>query len=88
MSDDDKKKQGDNNHDPSKLVIENIMRTQDGRDFMYNYLQSCTVFESIFDKDPVQTGYNSGMRDAGLQLERQLKEAAPAYYLKMIEENI
>ena len=70
------------------LDAENIMRTEGGRSFIWNQLQSCSVFESIFDMDPVQAGYNSGMRDAGLRLDRVVKEAAPEYYLQMIKENL
>lgn len=71
-----------------ELAVQNIMKTEDGRDFIWGQLQSCGVFESIFDKDSLQTSYNAGMRDAGLRLERVIKEAAPEYYLKMIKENI
>jgi len=70
------------------LAIENIMRTEGGRDFIWGQLQSCGVFESIFDVDSKQLSYNAGMRDAGLRLEREVKEATPEYYLKMIKENL
>jgi hypothetical protein len=81
MSDEEK-------NDSGKLAIQNIMRTEGGREFIWGHLQSCSVFESIFNNDPVQSGYNSGMRDAGLRLEREIKEAAPEYYLKMIKESL
>lgn len=83
---DDKKQ--DHKHDPDKLAIQNIMRTEGGRDFIWGQLQSCSVFESIFSADPVESGYNNGNRDAGLRLEREIKETAPEYYLKMIQENL
>jgi len=78
----------DKKHKSGNLAIENIMRTEDGRDFIWGQLQFCSVFESIFDVDSKQLSYNAGMRDAGLQLEREVKEAAPEYYLKMIKENL
>lgn len=74
--------------DSETLAIQNLMRTEPARDFIWGYLQSCSVFESIFNTDPVKAGYNSGMRDAGLILQRKIKEAAPADYMKMIKENI
>ena len=88
MSDDNNHEKDKQKHTSEELAIQNIMRTEGGRDFIWGQLQSCGTFESIFDRDPVQSGYNSGMRDAGLRLNRAVKEAAPEYYLKMIKENI
>jgi len=79
----DKKKQTSDS-----LAVQNIMRNEDSREFIYGHLQSCGVFESIFSTDPVQLGYSSGMRDAGLLLLGEIKEAAPDDYLKMIRENL
>jgi len=75
-------------HDSEVLAIQNIMRTEPQRDFIWSYLQSCGVFESITGTDSLETHYNSGMRDAGLIFQRKIKEAAPADYMKMIKENI
>ncbi|MCK4710392.1 MAG: hypothetical protein KAU21_17385 [Gammaproteobacteria bacterium] len=83
---DDEKPQG-KVRNPSKLAVQNIMRTADGRDWIWGYLQSCHVFDSIFDADPVKHGYNAGKRSAGLNLERDLKEHAPDDYMKMMKEN-
>lgn len=85
---DNEQNQDKTKYNSGQLAIQNIMQTEGGRDFIWSQLQSCSVFESIFNIDPIQAGYNSGMRDAGLQLERVIKEAAPEYYLKMIKENI
>lgn len=87
MMDDDCIKSENKSQKVISLAIHNIMRTEGGRDFMFGQLQSCGVFESTFNTDPVQHGYNAGMRDAGLRLERELKEAAPDEYLKMIKEH-
>ena len=70
------------------LAIQNIMRTEGGRDFIWGQLQSCGTFESMFNINPVQSAYNSGMRDAGLRLEREIKEVTPEYYVQMVKENI
>lgn len=88
MSDDlynDKSKKKD---DSESFVVQNIMRTEAGRSYMWKHLQLCGVYESIFDADTHKHAYRSGLRQAGLQIERDLKEFAPGYYLKMIEENI
>lgn len=83
MSDDEKRA-----HTIEELVVQNIMKTEGGRDFMMKHLRRCGVFESIFNEDPIRHAKNAGLREAGLMLERDLKELAPAYYIKMIEENI
>lgn len=70
------------------LVIESIMRTEHGRKWMWRQLQSRGVFENMFDRDPIKMAYNAGRRDSGVSLNREVKEAAPGYYVKMIEENI
>ena len=85
MSDDEKDKQ---KHTSEELAIQNIMRTEGGRDFIWDQLQSCGTFESMFDINPNQLSYNAGLRDAGVRLNRLVKEAAPEHYLKMINENI
>ncbi len=75
-------------HSNDVLAVQNIMRTEGGRDFIWGQLVSCGVYESTFNMNTIQSSYNAGLRDAGLRLEREVKEAAPEYYLKMIKENI
>ena len=70
------------------LAIGNIMRNRDMRDFMWKQLERSGVFENTFNNDPIRHSYNAGLRQSGLLLERELKEAAPGDYLKMIKENI
>ena len=88
FDDDNKLDHSKNKRNAESLAIENIMRTEDGRSFIWGQLESCGTFESDFNKDPVQTGYNCGLRDAGLRLQRVVKEAAPDFYLKMMRENM
>lgn len=88
MSNNVEHKKGSDSRGLELLTIENIIKTENGRKFMANMLQYCGVSETMFDKDPIQNAYNSGLRSVGLHLERELKEASPYYYLKMIEEII
>jgi hypothetical protein len=88
MSDDDTQEKSKQKHTSEELAVQNIMRTEGGRNFIWGQLQSCGTFESIFDINSAQSSYNSGMRDAGLRLNRVVKEAAPEYYIKMIQENL
>lgn len=70
------------------IFISNMMRNQEGRDFMHRLLQHSRVFESIFNNDPHLHSYNSGLRASGLWLMGELKESAPDEYVKMIKENL
>lgn len=70
------------------LVICNIMRTEDGREYMWKKLQYSNVFESIFNEDPIQHAYMAGKREFGVQLNRELRQAAPDDYVRMIKENL
>ena len=88
MSNNEEHKKGNDSRGLELLTIENILKTENGRKFMSNLLHYCGVSETMFDKDPVQHAYNAGKRSAGLHLERELKEASPHYYIKMIEEDI
>jgi len=72
----------------SALVVQNIMRTEDGRQYLWEYLQSCGVFANIFANDTHMHAYNAGMREAGLQLHDDLRDYAPDLYLTMIRDNI
>lgn len=70
------------------LAAENFMRTEEGRRFIMEYLQFCSVFTTTFAADPQRHSYRAGVRDAGLEFERRVKDAAPGYYLKMIKESM
>lgn len=73
---------------PEELVVYNLMRTEDGRAWVWKHLQNNGVFESMFDHDPIKHSFNAGKRSSGLDLECDLKEFAPDYYLKMLQENM
>jgi hypothetical protein len=85
---DDEQKSNSNDSNPNLLVIQNFMRTFEGRRFILEYLQNCGIFDSMFNENPVRSAYCSGKRDAALDLERQIKEAAPGDYLKMIGDDL
>lgn len=69
------------------LSISNIMKTENGRSFMWRCLQDCCTFENIFNKDTIQHAYQAGMRKHGLWLDAELREAATDDYYKMLKEN-
>lgn len=69
------------------LAVSNLMKNEDFRNFMWKHLQLCGTFNSTFDPVPVIHARQTGLRDAGLNLERDLKESALEDYFKMIREN-
>ncbi len=75
-------------HDLESLTVQNFMKSESGREFMWKHLQLCGVFENMFDSDPITHAYNAGKRQAGLQLDDDLKEFAPGDYIKMIKESL
>ena len=68
-------------------TIQQIMSTENGRLFIYRCLQYCGTYGSIFSNDSMKHAYNSGLRDAGIWIENEVKEATIDNYLKMIKEN-
>lgn len=80
-----------NKHNKSRelelLSIRNIMKTENGRAFMWRCLQNCCTFESIFSTDTHQHAFNSGVRSHGLWLDSELRDAATDDYYKMLKEN-
>jgi len=69
------------------LAISNIMKTENGRFFMWRCLQNCCTFENVFSNDAVQHAHNAGLRSHGLWLDEELREAAPEDYYRMLKEN-
>ena len=69
------------------LSIRNVMKTENGRSFMYRCLQNCSTFESIFNVDAQLHAYNCGARDHGLWLDAELRDSATDDYYKMLKEN-
>lgn len=67
--------------------IREIMKTENGRSFMWRCLQNCGTFENMFNVDPILHARNAGVRSHGLWLESELKEATPDNYFKMLKEN-
>ena len=85
MSDEKPKKTPNN---PEELAVQNIMKNEGMREYRWKQLQDAGVFNNIFETDPIKHAYNAGKRQAGLQIETDLKQYAPDLYLKMIKENI
>lgn len=68
-------------------TMRELMRTENGRAFMWRCLQNCGTFDNMFNIEPVQHAFNAGKRDHGLWLARELREAAIDDYYKMLKEH-
>lgn len=67
--------------------IRQVMKTSNGRDFMWRCLQQAGTFGNTFDRDPTIHLINSGKREHGLWLQAELKQAAPEFFLMMLKEH-
>ncbi len=67
--------------------IRDLMKTKNGRSFIFRCLQHCGTYVNVFDKDPFVHAHSSGMRAHGVWLEREVKEAADESFLIMLREN-
>ena len=72
----------------TELTIRNLMRTENGRDFIWQLLEDCGTFATVWHKDHDTRCFESGKREIGLQLVSELKRAAPDEYIMMMKEKI
>ncbi len=73
------------------LTIRNIMKTENGRAFMFRCLENCGTFNGTFDNDTHKHAFNAGLRQHGLWLDSELRDAdddsGTDYYYQMLKEN-
>ena len=84
---DDQPKKNNNSRELELLGIRNIMKTENGRSFMWRSLQNCGTFENMYSKDTHEHAFNAGKRSHGLWLNEELKVSATDDYFKMLKEN-
>jgi hypothetical protein len=78
-----------NNEDArEQIVIQNLMHHEDGRKWVMKYLNKGKLFDSTFDTDPIKHAHAAGMREMTVTLHREIREADPNNYMKMIKESI
>ncbi len=69
------------------LTMQHIMKTENGRAFLWRCLQNCGTFDSMFNSDATQHNFNAGKRSHGLWLDEELREANEDNYYLMLKEN-
>lgn len=73
-------------------VIRNLMRTREGRSWMFRFLTACHIYEDCvgFDReariDVQATFFNLGMRNVGNMVLAKVQRAAPQKYVEMLTE--
>lgn len=67
--------------------LRNCMADSAGRDFFYDLLADCHVFQSPFIRGaPDATAFSLGEQNVGLRIMSQLIQADPSLYLQMLGE--
>lgn len=82
MSDDAK-----NRREFEILSVQDVMKTEGGRDFMWRILDSAGFFDDVFSADPYVNARNAGVRSQGVWLYNELLDASPVNVMKMIKEH-
>ncbi len=69
-----------------QIVVENMMRSVEGRAWFKTQLDSMGVGYDKFNADPYQNAYNMGLQAAGVRLSQELQLVNIDLYLTMIKE--
>jgi hypothetical protein len=67
-------------------VLRNVMASIDGREWMYELLTLCHVYQTSFSPDALWMAKAEGERTIGLQLIGQIQIHCPEQYLQMMKE--
>lgn len=71
----------------AELTIRAVMATRHGRRWVWCELGACGVFHSNPSRDPMQSAFTEGQRDAGLRLLKLVSSVCPQLYMTMTTEN-
>lgn len=66
--------------------IRTILRSKEGRRFMWRLMGHCGVYKTSFTGNS-HTFFNEGQRNIGLFLNAEIGEASPEAMIEMIKEN-
>lgn len=68
-----------------KNFLISAMRTVEGREFLYDLLARCHVFQTSFASDPHLTAFRCGEHNVGLMLTAELIAASETGYLEVLK---
>jgi len=75
-------------HDRDIDDLRKIIKTPEGRRFVWKILSECSIYKASFTLNSMQTAFNEGRRDIGLALLADLNEADTFAYAKMQQEYV
>jgi hypothetical protein len=64
-----------------------LMGIKRGRRIMWRLLKDARVFQTSFSTNALQTAFNEGCRNYGLNVLMQINGRCPEQYFKMVQEN-
>ena len=70
------------------IEISAIMSTENGRNVISRLLQYTKLHDDTFHSDPLMHAYAAGKRAVGVHLVKELEEACPDLYIKLLRERI
>ncbi len=71
----------------SKVCTTDVMSRKSGRDFVWEILNDCGVYQDGFHADPYVHARNAGLKSAGLQLLQKILLACPDKHELMFSEH-
>ncbi len=71
----------------SKICVSEVMAMKLGRDFVWELLGECGVYQDGFSPDPYVHARNAGRKSIGLQLLHKVLSACPDRYELMVSEH-
>ena len=67
--------------------LRSVLKSSEGRRFVWKMLSECGVFRASFSLNAMQTAFAEGRRDIGIMLVKELDEADPGAYAQMQREH-
>lgn len=63
-----------------------IMSSPQGRNWMWDWLETFQIFQTPFSSDPIIMAHNTGMKEPGLKLMDSLMALTPTEFMTMLKE--
>jgi hypothetical protein len=67
-------------------IVRDIMQLKQGREYFWDLLSFCGVFQTTFDPNPYVSANQEGGRNVGLKILADITNSSPDLYLTMMKE--
>lgn len=71
-----------------KIVLRQIMGSNEGRAWMFKVLSMCHLFRTSYSRDTGDMAFSEGERNIGLMLYAEIMQACPNRYIEMMSEAV